>query len=217
MPGSRRLAVAFALLLSACGSAQRYETVVELPSSARAKEPLALDTVEIGTADWQKIAHHTRSVPCDRDAHHVARDRLALVNEAFRASGHAELDAECDPDSVSFTAGGSAHDVDHVRAVVESDSDGRYVRFVALSLRTGFFAVGMVHTDSHPSGDGIVISSIQRYLPGQLGNVYFSQNGMRDEIYVTGKGDDHNGIYLVMPMHLGEKYSVGIARFVVKD
>jgi hypothetical protein len=213
-----RLAIiGVALIAIGCGSAARHESVVPLPPSTRSASALELETVEIDPGEWKQIAHVSRSNPCDAKAKHVAHDRLALVNEAFRRSGHAELTADCDPDSASFTAGGRAHDVDHVRAEVEEDANGKYVRFLALSVRTGFVATGLIHTAQHESTDGILVSDIQRWLPQQLGRVFFVQSGPRKEIFITGKGAEKRGIYLVAPIRLDQEYSLGIARFVVKE
>jgi hypothetical protein len=205
-----------ALVLSAgCGIPARESHVSYLPASETSDEfPETLETVEVPESEWKQIVLERKAKPCDRRAKYVGNDTLALLRETLQAmqKGH---DVDCDESSASLTLNGKKHDVDFIRAEVGSDAKGKGTRFQALSGRSGVLVDGLLHK-TKVDRDGVVVTNIRRYLPQQLGAIYFWQTDDRYELFITGKAEGaREGVYVTAPLWDGDQLRVGIARFRV--
>jgi hypothetical protein len=210
-------------LVVACSSNARHQVVAMLPRTEEARDyPAAnkLEVVNIDPAEWKAIAKRTRAIPCDRHARSVARDELALVNEAFRAlaaDGGPRLLATCSDESVRVTVGERELDLDFLRAAVERDARGKLVRFHGFSARNGRLVRGVFHLEKKQDKDGVVVLNLQRYLPTELGRVYMHRVEDREELYVTSKGHGETRGLFVVSRAWGEddELVLGIARYAV--
>jgi hypothetical protein len=186
-----------------------------LPASETSSEyPESLETVEVPESEWKQIVLERRAKPCDRRSRYVGTDTLALLRETLRAmeKGH---DVDCDESTASLTVAGKKLDVDFIRAEVGSDAKGKAARFQAMSGKSGVFVEGLLHK-TKTDRDGVVVANIRRYLPEQLGAIYFWQKDERYELFITGKAEGaREGVYLTGPLWDGDDLRVGIARFRV--
>ena len=207
-----------------CDSGARHQNVSVLPRAEKgAGYPAAdkLDIVEIDADEWKRIAKTSRASPCDRHAKFVAADGLALVNEAFRAlaaDGRKRIEAECSPETVRLTVGARELDLDFLRAAAERDAHGKLVRVFGFSARSGSLVRGVFHLEKKLPKDGVVVVNVQRYMPTEIGPVYFNRVEDREELYVTSKADDEKKGLFVVTRALGEddELELGVARYVVK-
>lgn len=213
-----------ALVAIGCSTGARHQNVSLLPRSERAADyPVAekLDTVPIDAKEWEHISKATRASPCDRHAKFVANDGLALVNEAFRAlaaDGGKKLEAECSPDTVRMKVGDRELDLDFLRAAVERDANGKLVRVFGFSARNGRLVRGVFHLEKKQPTDGVVVLNLQRYLPTELGPVYFHRIENREELFVTSKADGEKRGLFVVSRAWGEddELALGVARYRVR-
>lgn len=225
-PNVMRRALVLGLLLaaSACSSGARHQNVSLLPRTETASSyPAAnqLGTVAIGAKEWERISRATRAIPCDRHAKVVASDRLALVNEAFRAlagDGAQKLEAECSPETVRLEVGERELDLDFLRAAVERDANGKLVRLFGFSARNGRLVRGVFHLEKKQATDGVVVLNLQRYLPTELGPVYFHRIENREELFVTSKADGEKRGLFVVSRAGGEddELVLGVAKYVIQ-
>jgi hypothetical protein len=207
-----------------------------LPDTQSADYPPAgeLTVVDVPASEWKQIASHNRTSPCDRRKGYVAGEELVVLKEAFRtATPHLDLEAqaspsggdvswksaidlECSEDSVQLALGKRKLDMDFVDAAVESDVDGKLIRFAGFSASKMYFALGLVHTAEKQARDGIVAVSLQRYMPTQIGPAHIWRKEGLYELFVTGT-DSHakSGVYVVGPLWDDDQLRVGIAKFRV--
>lgn len=213
------LRLSFSLLAlvvcTSCGVPARESHVAYLPASEKSDEfPEALETIEVPESEWKEIVLERKAKPCDRRAKYVGNDGLALLRETLQAleKGH---DVDCDESSASLTLSGKKHDVDFIRAEVGTDAKGKGARFQAMSGRSGVLVDGLLHK-TKDDRDGVVVTNIRRYLPQQLGAIYFWQKDDRYELFITGKAEGaREGIYITAPLWDGDELRIGIARFRV--
>jgi hypothetical protein len=202
--------------VAGCGVPARESHVSYLPPAERSDDfPETLDTVEVPESEWKQIVLERRSKPCDRRAKYVGNDGVALLRELLQALPQKGYDVDCDESSASLTVNGKKLDVDFVRAEVGTDAKGKAARFQAMSGRTGVLVDGLLHK-SKDDRDGVVVTNVRRYLPEQLGAIYFWQKEDRYELFITGKSEGaKDGIYVTGPLWDGDEFRVGIARFRV--
>ncbi len=203
--------------LGGCGAPLREAHVTLLPEEASRDFPALedLEVVEVHESEWKQIVLHRRTRPCDRRAHQVGNDTVALLREALRSAPRKGLDVDCDTDAASLTVDGKKIDLDFVRAEVGSDASGKGARFEGLSTKTGTLVDGLIHA-KHEDRDGIVVTSLRPYMPAQLGAIFFWQKDDRYELYITPYGDSpREGIYVTAPIWDGGEFRVGVARFRV--
>jgi hypothetical protein len=219
-----------------CGPLARQDRVTVLPKSDPAGYPAVKDLpeVEVPASEWKQIASHTRASPCDRRKKFVAGEELVVLKEAFRtATPHLDLeprspagegdvswksaiDLECSEDSVVLALGKRSLEMDFVDASLESDVDGKLIRFAGFSASKMHFALGLIHTAAKTDRDGFVVASLQRYMPTQIGEAHVWRNGALDELFVGGMGSGaKSGVYVVGPLYEGDELRVGIAKFRV--
>lgn len=206
-----------------CASGARHHHVSLLPRQETAGNyPAAeeLDVVKIDAAEWKSIAKSSRASPCDRHAKFVATDGLALVNEAFRAlaaDGAKKVEAECTRETVRLDVGGRELDLDFLRAAVESDAHGKLVRLLGFSARSGRLVRAVYHLQKKRPTDGIVVVNVLRYLPTEIGPVYFHRIEDREELFVTSKGDDEKRGTFIVSRAWGEddELQLGVGRYTV--
>lgn len=206
----------FALWIAGCGVPARESHVSYLPASEKSDEyPESLETVEVPESEWKQIVLERRAKPCDRRAKYVGNDGLALLREMLQALPQKGYDVDCDESAASLTVNGKKLDVDFIRAEVGLDAKGKGARFQAMSGRTGVLVDGLLHK-ARDDRDGVVVTNIRRYLPQQLGAIYFWQKEDRYELFITGKREGaREGIYVTGPLWDGDDLRVGIARFRV--
>jgi hypothetical protein len=204
----------FGMVVAGCGTPLR-EAHVTLIGSGDSPALEDLEVVEVHEAEWKQILLHRSARPCDRRAHYVGRDNVALLREALRSAQRKGLDVDCDTDSASLVVDGKKIDVDFVRAEVGSDASGKGARFQGLSTKSGTLVDGLIHATPEDR-DGIVVTSLRSYLPTQLGAIFFWQKDDRYELFITPYGaSPRGGIYVVAPIWDGGQFRVGVARFRV--
>jgi hypothetical protein len=207
-----------ALWMTGCGMPARESHVSYLPASEKSDEfpeSESLETIEVPESEWKQIVLERRAKPCDRRAKYVGNDGLALLRETLQALPQKGYDVDCDESAASITVNGKKLDVDFVRAEVGTDAKGKGTRFQAMSGRTGVLVDGLLHK-SKVDRDGVVVTNIRRYMPQQLGAIYFWQKDDRYELFITGKSEGaREGVYVTAPLWDGDVFRVGIARFRV--
>jgi hypothetical protein len=210
--------VSCSLLLCACGAPSREAFVAVLPETESGSYPEQLDEVEVSASEWKQIVLERKAKPCDRRSKYVGDDGLSDLREALQTASRKGFDVECDEERVTLTIDGKKLDMDFVRAEVGSDAKGKGARFQALSTKTGLLVEGLIHKREE-ARDGVVQANIRRYLPGQVGAIYYWQSDDRYEIFITAGGKEAaEGIYVVAPIWDGDDLRAGIARFkVTKD
>jgi len=222
-----------------CGPLARQDRATVLPNTESRGYPAAsdLEIVGVPASEWKQITSHTRTSPCDRRRKYVAGEELVVLKEAFRAatphldmeaqgspstgdvSWKSAIDLECSEDSIQLVLGKRTLDMDFVDASVESDVDGKLVRFAGFSASKMRFALGLVHTAEKKDRDGIVVASLGAYLPTQIGPSHLWRKEGRDELFVTGTGSaGKSGVYVVGPLWDDDQLRIAIAKFrVVRD
>ncbi len=221
----RRAAFLSVLLASTlgCASGARHQLVSLLPRQETGADYPAvekLEVVKIDASEWKSIARSTRASPCDRHAKFVAADGLALVNEAFRAlagDGVKRVEAECTQETVRLAVAERELDLDFLRAAVESDAHGKLVRVLGFSARSGRLVRAVYHLKKRQPTDGIAVVNVLRYLPTEIGPVYFHRIEDREELFVTSKGDGEKRGTFIVSRAWGEddELQLGVARYVV--
>lgn len=207
-----------------CASSARHQNVSLLPRQETGADYPAvekLDLVVVDSAEWRAIARISRASPCDRRAKYVATDGLALVNEAFRAlaaDGAQRIEVDCSDQTVRIHVGDRELDLDFVRAAVERDAHGRLVRLHGFSARNGRLVRGVFHLEKKRPTDGVIVVNVQRYLPTEIGPVYFHRIEDREELFVTSKADqEKRGLYIVSrAWGEDDELQLGVARYAVK-
>lgn len=221
----RRAALLCAVLALAlgCASGARHQHVSLLPRQETAPDypaPEKLDVVKLDATEWKSIAKTSRASPCDRHAKFVAADGLALVNEAFRAlasGGVQHVEAECTRETVRLRVKERELDLDFLRANVESDAHGKLVRLLGFSARNGRLVRAVFHLKERRPTDGLIVVNVLRYLPTEIGPVYFHRIEDREELFVTSKGDGEKRGTFIVSRAWGEddELQLGVARYVV--
>ncbi|MBE7479353.1 MAG: hypothetical protein HS104_05085 [Polyangiaceae bacterium] len=108
-------------------------------------------------------------------------------------------------------------DLDFLRANVESDAHGKLVRLLGFSARNGRLVRAVFHLKDRRPTDGLIVVNVLRYLPTEIGPVYFHRIEDREELFVTSKGDGEKRGTFIVSRAWGEddELQLGVARYVV--